>query len=98
MMLFVALLGLIFWLPCLLGSIWLLTIAFKKSVWWGLGVLAPVLHPWPPLVLLPIIFGIKYWKECKYALVVYIGGYALFCVLNLWFPLPHGSGGGARGY
>lgn len=53
-------------LVALAAYIWLLVVAFKQHVGWGLGVL--FLSP-----IAAIIFAIKYWKESKVPFLAYMG-------------------------
>jgi len=63
------LLGLLFpllVLVTLVGFIWLVVVAFKRSVGWGIGVL--LLSPFSA-----IVFAVKYWQESKKPFLIYIG-------------------------
>ena len=53
-------------LVSLVGYIWLVAVAFKRSVGWGIGVL--LLSP-----ISAIIFAVKYWQESKKPFLIYIG-------------------------
>jgi hypothetical protein len=46
--------------------IWLVVVAFKRSVGWGIGVL--LLSP-----ISAIVFAVKYWQESKKPFLLYIG-------------------------
>lgn len=52
------------------GGIWLLVLAFKRSIVWGLVVL---FVPFASLV-----FVVKYWNETKTAFLVSLGGYVVY--------------------
>ncbi len=63
------LLGLLFpllGLVSLVAYIWLVVVAFKRSVGWGIGVL--LLSP-----ISAIVFAVKYWQESKKPFLIYIG-------------------------
>ena len=63
------LLGLLFpllVLVTLVGFIWLVVVAFKRSVGWGILVL--LLSPFSA-----IFFAVKYWQESKKPFLIYIG-------------------------
>jgi len=53
-------------LVTLVGYIWLVVVAFKRSVGWGIGVL--LLSP-----ISAIVFAVKYWQESKKPFLVFIG-------------------------
>ena len=58
----------ILFLVSLIGYVWLVILAFKRSVGWGFGV----------LLLSPIsaaIFGLKYWYIAKKPFLVYMGSF-----------------------
>jgi len=66
----------LFSLIALIGYIWLVVNAFKKSVLWGFGVL--LLSP-----ITATFFGIKYWYESKKPFLVYIVPLVIAIALNL---------------
>ena len=51
------------------GAIWILVLAFKKSILWGLGslFLAPVM----------LVFAIMNWSDCKKPFLIWLGGFVL---------------------
>ena len=55
-----------------IGAIWLLVLAFKKSIVWGLASLfiGPVL----------LVFAIMNWGDCKKPFLIWLGGFALIMV------------------
>ena len=54
---------------CIVGGIWLLVVAFKTSVWWGLGsLLIPVVG---------IVFAIMHWQAAKTPFLIYLVGVVL---------------------
>ena len=57
------------WLTAAVGGIWILVLAFQKSVVWGLGCF------FVPFVV--IIFAIQNWGEAKRPFLIQIGGIAL---------------------
>jgi hypothetical protein len=57
----------------LVGGIWLLVVAFKQSVWWGLGSLI--------VPFVGLIFAIMNWQIAKTPFLVYVGGIIL-CVIG----------------
>ena len=63
-------------LVCLLvaavGSIWLLVLAFRENVWWGLGSL------FLPFVI--VIFAIMHWPVAKRAFLIYVASIPLFII------------------
>jgi hypothetical protein len=56
------------------AGIWLVVVAFKRSVGWGLAVL--FLSP-----IAAIIFAIKYWEESKKPFLIYTGSFVAAIVL-----------------
>lgn len=65
-------------LVCFAGGLWLLIVAFRKSVLWGLGCLF--------LPIVPIVFIAKYWEESKKAFLLWLAGFIpaiLFCIFML---------------
>ncbi len=68
----------------LIGWIWLVTIAFKKSTLWGVGV----------LIFFPaaIVFAIKNWEESKTPFLIYCGScLASFLVMFLALAVIGGA-------
>jgi hypothetical protein len=55
------------------GGIWLIVVAFKKSVWWGLGSLI--------VPFVGLIFAILNWQVAKTPFLVYLAGIVL-CVIG----------------
>lgn len=62
-------------LIALVGAIWLLVVAFKKSIWWGLGSL------FVPFVSL--IFVILNWQDSKKPFLIQVAGVVL-CLIGAW--------------
>ena len=65
-------LGLLVPLLALLATvafIWLLVLAFQRSLWWGVAVL--FLSPFSL-----VIYAIKYWNESKRPFMIYAGSVA----------------------
>ena len=58
------------WLIAAIGSIWIIVIAFKESVLWGLGSI------FIPFVIL--IFVFTHWNDTKKPFLISIGGMVLF--------------------
>ncbi|MFQ5961894.1 MAG: hypothetical protein ACE5MG_10905, partial [Candidatus Methylomirabilales bacterium] len=57
--------------------IWLVVLAFKRSVWWGLGVL--FLSP-----IAAAFFARKYWDEVKLPFVVYASTFLASLAIGLY--------------
>ena len=74
----------IFFLVSLIGYVWLLITAFKRSVGWGFGVL--LFSP-----LSAIIFGLKYWYQAKKPFLVYM--VPLIIAVSLSFKVFVSMGG-----
>jgi hypothetical protein len=55
-----------------IGGLWLLVLAFKENIWWGLGSLfvSPVL----------LVFGIIHWHKSKTPLLLYAAGSVLLAI------------------
>lgn len=66
-------------LVAFIGGIWLLVVAFKQSVWWGLGSLI--------IPFVGLVFAIMNWQIAKTPFLVYVGGIIL-CVLAA-MNMPH---------
>lgn len=71
----------------LVAGIWLLVVAFRESVWWGLGslLLSPV----------ALVFVILHWQQAKKPFLINLGGLALVIVGAL---LSQGQSAGTAGY
>ena len=59
----------------LLGAIWLLVVAFKKSVWWGLGSLL--------IPFVSLVFVILNWQDSKKPFLIQVVGVVL-CFIGAW--------------
>jgi hypothetical protein len=70
----------------LVGAIWLLVVAFKKSVWWGLGSFF--------IPFVNVIFAIMNWQVSKTPFLIMIGGIVL-CVIGGWGMFSAGEMPGA---
>jgi hypothetical protein len=55
----------LFGLIAFVALIWLVVLAFRRRIWWGLGVM--FLSP-----ITAIIFAVKYWDEVKKPFLIYI--------------------------
>ncbi len=55
----------LFGLIAFVALIWLVVLAFRRRVWWGLGVM--FLSP-----ITAVIFAVKYWDEVKKPFLIYI--------------------------
>ena len=60
------------------GGIWLLVIAFKTSVWWGLGSLL--------IPFVSLIFVIMHWQPSKKPFLIYIAGAVLVIIAVMNSP------------
>ncbi|QWP76583.1 hypothetical protein J5226_23890 [Lysobacter sp. K5869] len=71
----------------LVAGIWLLVVAFRENVWWGLGslLLSPV----------ALVFVILHWQQAKKPFLINLGGLALVIAGAL---LSQGQSAGATGY
>jgi len=58
-----------------IGGIWLLVVAFKTSVWWGLGTL--LLGP------VGLVFVILHWQDAKKPFLVSLAGTVLM-IIGVW--------------
>lgn len=68
----------------LVGGIWLLVVAFKQSIWWGLGslLIGPV----------ALVFTIMHWQVAKKPFLISLGGTVLLIVAAMNMPqLTDGS-------
>jgi hypothetical protein len=59
----------------LVGAIWLLVLAFKKSVWWGLGSFF--------IPFVNVIFAFMNWQVAKTPFLIMIGGVVL-CIIAVF--------------
>jgi hypothetical protein len=59
----------------LIGAIWLLVVAFKKSIWWGLGSLL--------IPFVSLIFVILNWQDSKKPFLIQVAGVVL-CLIGGW--------------
>lgn len=60
------------------GGIWLLVVAFKTSIWWGLGSLF--------IPLVNLIFVILHWQPSKKPFFIYLAGVVLLVIAALNMP------------
>jgi uncharacterized membrane protein len=60
------------------GGIWLLVVAFKTSIWWGLGslLIAPV----------ALVFVIMHWQPSKKPFFIYLAGLILVIIAAVNMP------------
>lgn len=69
-------------LTMVVGAIWLLVVAFKQSILWGL------LSLFIPFAVLVFIF--KYWDKAKQPFLIYLGGaVAIGIGMALGASVPH---------
>lgn len=73
------------YLVALVGGIWILVLAFRKSVWWGLGSLF--------IPFVGIVFAIMNWTEAKVPFLIEVGG-----VVLIFIGLASGGNTLAAGY
>jgi hypothetical protein len=67
----------------LIGTIWMLFVAFQESILWGIGCLLI------PLVV--IVFTIQYWNEAKKPFQVWLAGWILAIIsYHMSHPAPVG--------
>lgn len=57
---------------CLIGGLWIVVNAFRKSIWWGLGSLL--------IPFVAVIFAIMNFAQNKIPLIIYIVGIVLLIV------------------
>jgi len=57
---------------CLIGGLWIVVNAFRKSIWWGLGSLL--------IPFVAMIFAIMNFAQNKIPLIIYIVGIVLLIV------------------
>jgi len=63
---------------CFVSYIWVLVIAFKKDILWGIGCLF--------ISVLTLVFLILNWDTCKKAFLTFMVGLFIFLVGMLLFP------------
>ncbi|NOK63091.1 MAG: hypothetical protein GFH27_549279n478 [Chloroflexi bacterium AL-W] len=63
----------------IVGTIWLLILAFKRHILWGLGSF------FIPFVI--VIFAIKFWAEAQVPFVVYIVGGIVMGLASVYFVI-----------
>jgi len=63
------------------GGIWLLVVAFKESVWWGLGSLL--------LPFVGLIFAIMHWQVAKRPFLISLAGGILWVVAAMYLVPTH---------
>jgi hypothetical protein len=71
----------LYWLGlviCIVTGIWLLVLAFKTSVWWGLGSLI--------IPFVSLIFVFMHWQVAKRPFLISLAGVALVVVAILSNP------------
>jgi len=66
------------YLLSIVGWIWLLVVAFKKSVWWGLGSLL--------IPFVSLIFAIMNWQVAKKPFLIQLAGVVLCVVAYMNSP------------
>jgi hypothetical protein len=69
------------WAIGFVGAIWLLVVAFKKSVGWGI---ASLLIPFAN-----VVFAFMNWQDSKKPFLVMVGGIVL-CVIGGWSMISSG--------
>ncbi|MGJ7902255.1 hypothetical protein [Lysobacter sp. 1R34A] len=57
---------------CLIGGLWIVVNAFRKSIWWGLGSLL--------IPFVAVIFAVMNFAQNKIPLIIYIVGIVLLIV------------------
>lgn len=67
---------------CLIGGLWIVINAFRKSIWWGLGSLI--------IPFVAVVFAIMNFAENKIPLAIYVVGIILLVV-----GMPSGASYGA---
>ncbi|MEH6422477.1 hypothetical protein [Pseudomonas sp. CGJS7] len=67
---------------CLIGGLWIVINAFRKSIWWGLGSLI--------IPFVAVVFAIINFAENKIPLAIYVVGIILLVV-----GMPSGASYGA---
>ena len=75
-------LGMIIWgiggIVCLIGGIWFLVVAFRETIWWGLGCL------FIPIVAL--VFLIMHWGDAAKPFFVSLLGVVIMVVVAVLIP------------
>ena len=77
--------GALYWVGLILyavGGIWLLVVAFKQSIAWGICSLLI------PFVI--IVFAIKYWQNAKTPFLIFIAGAVLWGI-GFWNMYSSGA-------
>ena len=62
----------------LIGGIWFLVVAFRQSVWWGLGCLF--------IPFVSLVFLIMHWRDAAKPFFVSLLGTVLIIVVALMMP------------
>ena len=62
----------------LIGGIWFLVVAFRQSVWWGLGCLF--------IPFVSLVFLIMHWRDAAKPVFVSLLGTVLIIVVALMMP------------
>ena len=77
-----ATLGMIIWgiggLVALIGGIWFLVVAFRQTIWWGLGCLF--------IPFVSIIFLIIHWSDAAKPFFVSLLGVVMMVVVTILIP------------
>ncbi|MGH8081744.1 MAG: hypothetical protein ACREP7_14310 [Lysobacter sp.] len=73
----------------LYGFVWLLILAFKEHVLWGVGSLLITPVMW--------VYAILHWRDAKFAALVHFAGLACFIPAAVWLSLSDSVGPGAHG-
>ena len=75
-------LGMIIWgiggIIAFIGWIWFLVVAFRQTIWWGLGSL------FIPIVAL--VFLIMYWGDTAKPFLMLVLGAVIIVVVSIWMP------------
>jgi hypothetical protein len=67
----------------IVGGIWLLVVAFKESVWWGLGSFF--------IPFVGLVFAIMHWQVAKKPFLISLAGAVLLVVVSMKAPHDAGS-------
>jgi thiol:disulfide interchange protein len=67
-------------LVALVGAIWLIVLAFKESILWGLGSLL--------IPFVSLIFAITHWDRAKTPFLIQVGGVVLLVLSVMMGGLP----------
>jgi len=70
----------------LVGGIWLLVVAFKESIWWGLGSLF--------IPFVSLIFAIMHWSKASKPFLIAIGGMVVYFIGIFMSGALQGMSGG----